>query len=328
MSISVVWNGRAGSSAGISADEVQRALAAATGDTVTIEQVTGEQTPDACARKAIAAGATTVVAAGGDGTVSAVAAELVGANAILGVLPLGTSNSFAAALGIPAEIADAIQTIARRDQQAVDLAYVTGSEGRKAMILHCMIGIHADAIANASAPAKKRWGVLAYVASAMREIVKLEPFSVEIEPVGEPEQGIVRCQATSIAAANLAPLKTVLAHGPSHVLGNDGLIDVTIVAAHSALETIATAVHLYRHARDGEAATRDNIGSLSARGVRITTTPPQKVLVDGEEFGTTPVAIEVVQGALTVWAPPPPAAEGPPVEASLIGLPDLELPAR
>ena len=68
---------------------------------------------------------------------------------------------------------------------------------------------------------------------------------------------------------------------------------------------------------------------LATGRVTITAEPAQQVLVDGEPFGTTPVAIETRPRALRVIAPAAPEAEGQPVEASLIGLPDLEIePAR
>ena len=53
--------------------------------------------------------------------------------------------------------------------------------------------------------------------------------------------------------------------------------------------------------------------------------PAQHVLVDGEPFGETPVSITTLERALTVIAPPAPVAEGEPVDASLAGLPDLEV---
>ncbi|MBA3456886.1 MAG: lipid kinase [Deltaproteobacteria bacterium] len=321
MSIAVVWNGSAGSAADLSAASIQADLAQATGRSVTIEQVSDDRNPTACAKAAIAKGADVVVAAGGDGTVSGVAAAIVGHDVRLGVLALGTSNSFAAALGIPTDLAAAIGVIAGAEQSSVDMAYVTSTEGRKAMVLHCMVGFHADAIGNTAVESKRRWGVLAYAASAMRELANLETFAVELD-TGDH---VVRCRANAVAAANLAPIKTVLAHGPSHLLGDDGLVDVTIIAAESLLEAIATGVHLYRQARSGEAATRANVGSFSARTVTITADPPQHVLVDGEPFGSTPVRIETVARALTVLAPRPPPAEGPPTDASLIGLPDLQV---
>lgn len=320
MSIAVIWNQRAGTAADLAAPNVQRDLAEATGQPVTIEEITEGRDLDACVRAALASGAQTIVAAGGDGTVSAVAAAILD-RALLGVLPLGTSNSFAAALGIPADPAGALAVIASGETRSVDLAYVTTSEGRKAMVLHCMIGFHADTISNTTTESKRRWGVLAYAGSAMRQLVNLESFSVVLD-TGEH---VVKCTANAVAAANLAPIKTVLAQGPSHVLGDDGLIDVTIIAAQTMLEALATGVHLYRSARNNEPATRENVGSFSARTVTITTDPPQTVLVDGEAFGTTPVRIENVHSALRVLAPAAPHVDGQPIEASLIGLPDLEI---
>ena len=52
-------------------------------------------------RKALDKSRDTIVAAGGDGTVSAVAGQLAGTNKIMGVLPFGTLNHFAKDLGIP-----------------------------------------------------------------------------------------------------------------------------------------------------------------------------------------------------------------------------------
>lgn len=321
MNIVVVWNGGAGSAADLSGATIQADLARATNGSVSIEEVTEERDPGVCARAAVATGADMVVAAGGDGTVSAVAAAIGERNVVLGVLPLGTSNSFAAALGIPNDVAGAIDVIATAEPRAIDLAYVTTSEGRRQMILHCMIGFHADAIGNTTSESKRRWGVLAYAGSAMRELVNLQSFAVELD-TGEH---VVKCSANAVAAANLAPIKTVLAHGPSHILGDDGLIDITIIAAASVLEALATGVHLYRQARSGEAATRGNVGSFSTGQVTITTDPPQSVLLDGEPYGTTPVRIENVPRALRVLAPPPEVVEGSPADASLIGLPDLEV---
>ncbi|HEU0031928.1 MAG TPA: YegS/Rv2252/BmrU family lipid kinase [Kofleriaceae bacterium] len=324
MHIAIVWNARAGSATGVAAEEVVQRIVAATAARVTLVEVTDACDPRQCARDALAADVDVVVAAGGDGTVSSVAAALVGTPVRLGVLPLGTSNSFAAALGLPATLDEAIAVLAAGDARAIDVAIVEAAGRRATMILHCMLGIHAEAIESTSTESKQRWGVLAYAASTLRELATLEPFAVELD-TGDH---VVRCQAIAIAAANLAPTKTVLAHGPSHLLGDDGRVDVTIVAAETMAEAVATGVHLYRSALQGEPATRDNVGSFSAAHVTITATPPQRVLVDGEPFGETPVSITTVPRALTVVAPPPAHAEGPPVEAPLIGLPALEIDGR
>lgn len=304
-------------------DVVQR-LERETGGAVTVDEICDGADPQQCARAALARGATIVIAAGGDGTVSAVATALIGTTARLGVLPLGTSNSFGAALGIPGDLDGAFAMLARGETRTIDIAVVRSASQQRAMIMHCMVGFHADVIEQTATDAKQRWGVLAYAASALRQLANLETFAVELDTGAH----VVKCRAIAVAAANIAPIKTVLAQGPSHLLGDDGRIDITIVAADSIAEVIATGVHLYRQAREGEPATRDNVGSFSASRVAITADPPQRVLVDGEAFGDTPIIIETIARALTVLAPPAPETAGPQVEASLTGLPELEIDGR
>ena len=78
------------------------------------------------ARSALADGAKTIVAAGGDGTVSAIASALAGSAVAFGVLPLGTLNHFAKDLNIPLVLEDAAKTIAAGHSIAVDVGEVNG----------------------------------------------------------------------------------------------------------------------------------------------------------------------------------------------------------
>ena len=68
-----------------------------------------------------ASGIDQVIAAGGDGTIGAVATHIAGSNLSLGILPLGTSNDFARSLHLPLELQQACQTIAEEHLLAVDL---------------------------------------------------------------------------------------------------------------------------------------------------------------------------------------------------------------
>jgi diacylglycerol kinase family enzyme len=80
----------------------------------------------ALARAAVEAGASVVAAGGGDGTINAVAAALIGSKASLGVLPLGTLNHFAKDLGIPLKLEDAIANVFTGQTLAVDAAEING----------------------------------------------------------------------------------------------------------------------------------------------------------------------------------------------------------
>jgi diacylglycerol kinase family enzyme len=76
------------------------------------------------AQRAVQAGSRIVVAAGGDGTVNAVASAVAGTATILGVVPLGTLNHFAKDLGIPLDVPAAVATVAGGTTTAIDAAEV------------------------------------------------------------------------------------------------------------------------------------------------------------------------------------------------------------
>jgi len=86
-----------------------------------IELVAGDRLA-ARAKAATGAGAELVIAAGGDGTVSAVAGALVGTRAVLGILPLGTLNHLARDLGIPFDLGQAAAVIGAGQQRVIDVA--------------------------------------------------------------------------------------------------------------------------------------------------------------------------------------------------------------
>lgn len=91
----------------------------------TTPKVSAEQ----LAQEAIAAQADLIIASGGDGTVSAVAGELMGTDIPLGIIPRGTANAFAVALGIPARLTplrSACETILAGKTRIVDAARCNG----------------------------------------------------------------------------------------------------------------------------------------------------------------------------------------------------------
>jgi diacylglycerol kinase family enzyme len=78
------------------------------------------------ARAAVEAGCRVLVAAGGDGTVNAVASAVVGRETPLGVLPVGTLNHFAKDLGLPLDLPDAVRIVAQGAVRQVDVGEVNG----------------------------------------------------------------------------------------------------------------------------------------------------------------------------------------------------------
>jgi YegS/Rv2252/BmrU family lipid kinase len=280
-----------------------------------IQFTSAEIEPEELARQAIENGVEMLFAAGGDGTLSAVAEATVGTNIPVGAIPRGTANAFAAALGLPNNIEDACRIISNGITRKVDAGKCNG----KSMVLLAEIGFGAEAIDNASRESKNRWGMLAYILSGIQQLRDLKSFAVEIEI----EDKIVYLpEVNSVTVANVAPPTSILAQGPAGIIGDDGLLDVTIIAVEKWTEAIAASYNLLQSGLSGNAADGKGIGYIRTKQVKIITEPPQKVVLDGEIIGTTPIEIECIPGGLTIFVPDTEAEE--PVE-KLEGLPGLEI---
>lgn len=123
MRVVVLVNARAGPG-GASPERLGAALVSA-GVTATVRPVAGAAIAGAAA-EAAREGVDAVVAAGGDGTISAVAGALAGGTTPLGVLPAGTFNNFARDLGLPLDLDDAARVIAAGHVRRVDVGEVNG----------------------------------------------------------------------------------------------------------------------------------------------------------------------------------------------------------
>ena len=137
--IGVIINESAGS---VSSQQVGEAIRAAFdrhGARARVEAASGNKLPEA-ARALRDEGYDCIVAGGGDGTISSVAAQLVGHRAALGVLPLGTLNHFARDIGMPLDTEEAIAAICTGEVKAVDVGAVNG----KVFINNSSLGLYPD----------------------------------------------------------------------------------------------------------------------------------------------------------------------------------------
>lgn len=277
-----------------------------------VRLTTEEVGADELARSAIAEGVDTILASGGDGTLSAAATALVGKTIPLGIISRGTANAFANALNIPDTIAGACETILAGSTRMVDAAYCNG----RPMVLLAGIGFEAEAVERADREAKNRFGMLAYILAGLQQLRRLENFDAELET----EDRIIKVSTAAITVANAAPPTSILAQGPAGVVVNDGLLDITLVSPSNMAGAIAATYHLLQTALSGNPTDRNDIGYLRAKQIKITTEPVQKVVLDGELIGTTPVTIECVPNGLTLFMP---VQEEAIVTEKLEGLPNL-----
>jgi diacylglycerol kinase family enzyme len=122
----VLLNQGAGASSGLDSQDIQQQVSNSlqqSGIHATIQSLQGSEL-DSAAQAAATAGADVVIAGGGDGTISTVAAALLEKNIPLGILPLGTLNHFAKDLGIPLTLPEAVGVIAAGHQVRLDVAQV------------------------------------------------------------------------------------------------------------------------------------------------------------------------------------------------------------
>lgn len=130
------------------------------------------------ARRAVAAGTGVVVAGGGDGTVSSVAAVLAGTGVPLGVLPLGTFNYFARNLGIPLDLEDAVHTLVHGRVISVNLGELNG----RPFVNTSSLGLHSRILTEAerykARLGRRRWVA---VVSGIRTVLQPHPlFSIRL----------------------------------------------------------------------------------------------------------------------------------------------------
>lgn len=259
-------------------------------------------TPDVHPRElvedAISAQADLILASGGDGTISAVAGALIGTDIPLGIIPRGTANAFAAALNISqgfTPIRTACNIIVQGKTWVVDVAKCNDQP----MILLAGIGLEAEVIERADREAKNRWGAFAYIMEGIKQFNQQELFETEIEV-----EGVIKTfQAGAVTIANAAPPTSLMAQGAGIVDASDGLLDITIGAPQTDLEAVGAMVNLVGAALMRKPTNREDIINLQTRRVKVTTHPPQKVVVDGEMVGTTPIEVECIPRGLIVFAP-------------------------
>jgi diacylglycerol kinase family enzyme len=193
MRVAVILNRGAGSAAATECDQKAaqiRAAFAAVSVEADVHLCAGEDLV-ATARRAAGSGVDAVVAAGGDGTVSAVASALLGGDVALAVLPLGTLNHFAKDLGMPLDLEGAAAAIAAGRLGRLDAGEVNG----RSFVNNSSIGLYPEivtsrdeqrrtvgrskwwAMAIAAARVLRRFPLLRVrVATPEREVVSTTPF--------------------------------------------------------------------------------------------------------------------------------------------------------
>ena len=138
------------------------------------------------ARQAMAEGSQPVVAAGGDGTLSAVASALVGSKHALGILPLGTLNHFAKDLKIPLELEAAVANLFTGRLARIDVGEVNG----RIFLNNSSLGLYPAIVREREA--RQRHGAGKWIAFALAVATiswRYAPLHVWLQVDSRPESG-------------------------------------------------------------------------------------------------------------------------------------------
>ena len=172
-------------------------------------------------RQAVAAGAQLVFAVGGDGTVRACAQALAGGQVPLAIVPRGTANLVATALGIPSSLEAALAVGFGPHERRIDLAIADG------ITFAAMAGIGLDAavVGATAAGLKGAAGWLGYAATGVRRLAGARTrFEIRLDG-GEPLGRQARCVV--VGNVGLLPGGFVLL---PEARPDDGVLDVGILA--------------------------------------------------------------------------------------------------
>ena len=135
---------------------------------------------EALAREAAGRGEKIIVAAGGDGTIAEVANGLIGSDARLGVIPLGTANVLAHELGLPFAPKSVAAALAFGRTRTLWPGQANGRDGARLFVQMLGVGFDAQVVHNMPFPLKKLFGKGAYVMQSMRELVRYEFPSIRL----------------------------------------------------------------------------------------------------------------------------------------------------
>jgi YegS/Rv2252/BmrU family lipid kinase len=234
-----------------------------------------------------------VIAMGGDGTVTEVAAGILaaGTGVPLAVVPLGTANILALNLGIPHDPAAALEVVVEGRACPIDVGRVNG----EVFLLTVSTGLHAEMVARADRRSKRRWGLVAYGLAAWRANQEVAPVLHRVTCDGVAEEfevtmmQVMNCGAVFRRAWELAP-------GVSPI---DGTLDVLAYRAASIREYMLAAAQVLR----GAPTSTDLVEHRRAARVTIATDSPLRVQRDGEAAGRTPIEVDVLPRALRVVMP-------------------------
>jgi diacylglycerol kinase family enzyme len=270
-----------------------RAAAAACGWQPLLLETTADDPGTGVTCQALAAGASLVFVLGGDGTVRACAQALAGTPVPLAIVPRGTANLTARALGVPPGLEAALAVGFGRHERRIDLAAADG------ITYAAMAGIGVDAAVVGTTPGRLKAGAgwLAYAAAGARHALgPRTAFRLRLDGAAPLTR-----QARSVVVGNAGLLPGGFLLLPGARL-DDGMLDVGILAPSSPLGWARVGYRVMTGSRHDDRVLERH----QARRIEIHATRELPREVDGEVISPgSSLTVTVAPGALLVRVPGP-----------------------
>ena len=234
-----------------------------------------------------------VIAAGGDGTLNAVANGLAPTTtAAMAILPVGTGNDFSRTLAIPADPAAALALLDQPRVRKVDLVQAESATGCR-YILNMANGGNSQRVAeHLDEEMKQRWGPFCYLRGVIEVLGHLEKYQARIRFDDGPVEAFdvfnifLGNGQTCGGGLKVAPLADV----------EDGLMDVMIVLDGGPIDVATLAARFLVH----DFLDSEMVVHRRARKVWIDSEPKMVFVTDGDADTAEPATFTMVPGALRV----------------------------
>jgi diacylglycerol kinase family enzyme len=283
----LVVNPKAGRRHGPRVEEQVRALLRRQGFALEVQHTLGPGEATPLARAAASGGAAVVFALGGDGTVREVAEGLLGTGTALGVLPAGTANVVAIALGLPRDPRAAAALAGSLARRPMDVGLAAG----RVFLMQATAGFDGYLMARLHEPWKARWGKAAVLAQAVAAWMRYGFPEIELVADGE------RHRATHVAACNIGYYAGPYLLAPE-ARWDDRRLDLRLFNGRGRGAALGEAWRLLRGRRSGR--TR----FLGADRIEILGPPGIALQIDGDPLhAELPVEITLAPERLDVLAP-------------------------
>jgi YegS/Rv2252/BmrU family lipid kinase len=238
-----------------------------------------------------------VVAAGGDGTVGAVAELVANSPTALIVLPLGTSNDFARSLGIPMDVTAAARLIARGKVSTIDLGQFDRPGERPRRFVHAAtVGLNVSFAKLATrASLRQRLGRLTYAVAAALAFRERKLFECHLSHDGRTER-LELAQLSVINAPIFGGFLGLRIRGSDP---DDGLLDVIAAEDLPRRRTIGAGIYQLVHLK----RPLTGVHAFHTGELLVDSKEPLEVSLDGEIASSLPGRFSVAERALRVVTP-------------------------